>query len=234
MSTPIAISVTVARLRVPASAITGALTLLDERELAAASTRTGDARRRYVAAHAAARVVIGTRLGTESAAVRLAVEPGGRPVIEGVAGVVFSMAHSGERAVIAIAVPGASVGVDVERVRSRPYLDGLARRVFDAAGYERWAALPARRRARAFAARWTELEAVLKGRGTGLAGGLASAIDAPGWSCAPIDVGRGYVGAVAAEGSAIAVAVYELDLADVLGRGLPSRCALTRRDGTAH
>ena len=218
MSATVAISVTVARLRLPASAITGALPLLDEPERAAASTRTGDVRRRYVLAPAAARVAIAARLDTDPAAVRIAVEPGGRPVVPGVA---FSLSHSGERVVIAIAAPGALIGVDVERVRARPYLDGLARRVFAHDDYERWSALPARARPRAFATRWTEIEAVLKGRGTGIAGGLASAIGAPGWSCAPIDVGRGYVGAVAAQGSAIAVAVNELDLADVLTRGLP-------------
>ncbi|HEY5015002.1 MAG TPA: hypothetical protein VIK61_20115, partial [Acidimicrobiia bacterium] len=65
MSTAVAMGVTVVRLRVPASAVAGVLALLDERERVAASTRTGDAHRRYVVAHAAARVVIGAQLETD-------------------------------------------------------------------------------------------------------------------------------------------------------------------------
>jgi 4'-phosphopantetheinyl transferase len=217
----VAIDVALVSLRVSSSTMSRALALLDEHERASASTRVGDARRRYVAAHAAARVVIGERLDVEPARVRIASERGGRPVAEGVA---FSLSHSGDRAAVAVATSGLCIGVDLERVRPRPHLDRLARRVFDPDEYDAWRALPLSARPRQFASRWTEVEALLKARGTGIAGGLASVSELPsGWSCTAIDAGAGYVGAIAVDASPIAVGTRAFRLDD----------ALTGRDGTA-
>lgn len=220
VSDAVEIDVTLVSLRVSTSIIGRALALLDEGERATASARAGDARRRYLVAHAAARVVIGERLDIDPARVVITSEAGGRPVVMGLA---FSLSHSGERAAVAIAASGEQIGVDLEQVRPRPHVDRLAQRVFAPDAYETWRALPARARPHAFASRWTEVEAVLKARGTGITGGLGSAIDPPGWSWEAIDAGPGYVGTVAACGSAVAVTTSVLRLAD----------ALTRRDGTA-
>jgi 4'-phosphopantetheinyl transferase len=218
----LAIDITLVSLRVSTSTISGALALLDERERASASSRIGDARRRYVVAHAAARLVLGERLGTEPAGVTITAEHGGRPVVDGVA---YSLSHSGERCAIATAAAGERIGVDLERVRPRPHLDRLAQRVFDPDEYESWHALPLRERPLAFVERWTQIEALLKARGTGVAGGFASVRELQtGWSCATFDAGTGYVGAVAANGPSIAVASRVLRFAD----------ALTDRGGTAH
>ena len=166
------IDVTLVSLRVSSSMLSRALALLDDTERASASTRVGDARRRFLVAHAAARVVIAERLRVDPAGLRIASEDRGRPVVEGVA---FSLSHSAERAAVAVAAPTACIGVDIERVRNRPHLDRLAQRVFRPDEYERggrWRS----RRAHAFAQRWTEVEAMLKARGTGIAGGLATAM----------------------------------------------------------
>ena len=128
MSDEVVVDVTFVSLRVSASMIGRALPLLDEHERALVATRTGDARRRYLAAHAAARVVLGDRLGTDPARVSIASEPGGRPVVDGVA---FSLTHSAERAAVAVASPDRRIGVDLELVRPRTHLDRLAQRVFD-------------------------------------------------------------------------------------------------------
>ena len=152
---------------------------------------------------------------------RFAAEPGGRPVVDGVA---FSLTHSAELAAVAVAPPDRRIGIDLERVRARTHLDRLAQRVFDPEPYERWHALPERSRPRAFATRWTEVEALLKAQGTGIAAGLAAARELPpGWSCTAIDGGDGYVGAVAADASPVDVRIHAFRLGD----------ALTRRDGTA-
>jgi 4'-phosphopantetheinyl transferase len=217
----IEVDVALVSLRVSTSVISRALALLDARERAAASVRDGEARRRYVVAHAAMRVLLGERLGADPARVAVAPEPGGRPRVEGVA---FSLSHSGDRGAVAIAVAGVSLGVDLERVRVRPHLDRLAQRVFSPDEYDGWRALAPRVRPRAFAARWTEAEAVLKARGSGIAGGLTTARDpGAGWSCAGFEAGAGYVGAVAADVSPIAVTTRVFRLDD----------ALTRRGGTA-
>ncbi len=226
MSDPSAVAVSVFSLRVSASVLTRTIALLDDAERLAAAERNGDARRRYVVAHLAARVLLGERLGTEPHRIAIASEPNGRPRVEGVA---FSLSHSGERAAVALAAPGVSLGVDLERVRSRPHLDRLAQRVFRADDYARWRALEPRARPREFAQRWTEVEAVLKARGLGIArsgvvGGIAAAGEpAPGWSRVAFDAGTGFVGAVAADRSPIAVTVDGFRLGD----------ALTRRGGTA-
>lgn len=216
------VDVTLVSLRVSTSMLGRALALLDEHERAAASTRVGDARRRYLVAHAAARIVVGERLDVDPARLVIASEPGGRPTIDGVA---FSLSHSGERAAVAAARSSAQLGVDLEWVRTRPHLDRLAQRVFDPGEYETWRALPQRERPRAFATRWTAVEAVLKARGIGIAGGFASGRELPpGWSCTAFDAGDGYRAAVAVDSSPISVRIDTLRLGD----------ALTRRGGTAH
>ena len=222
MSDAVVVDVTLVSLRVSASQVNRALLLLDAHERALVATRSGDARRRYLAAHAAARVVLGMRLGTDPARVAIASEPGGRPKVDGIA---FSLTHSAERAAVAIAPPDLRVGIDLERVQPRTHIDRLARRVFEPEAYERWHALPERARPRAFAARWTEVEALLKAHGTGIAAGFAAASTVPpGWTCTAFDAGADYVGALVVDVSPIAVRNHTLRLGD----------ALTRRDGTAH
>jgi 4'-phosphopantetheinyl transferase len=227
VSEPIAVDVSVFSLEVSASVLTRANGMLDDAERLAAAERHGDARRRYVVAHLAARVVLGERLGSGPEQVEITQEPNGRPRVDGVA---FSLSHSGERAAVALAVAGVSLGVDLERVRVRPQLDRLAQRVFTADDYERWRALEPRARPRAFAQRWTDVESVLKARGLGIArsgasGGLAVAGEpGPGWSRAAFDAGTGFVGAVAADRAPLAVTVRAFQLGDTL----------TRRDATAH
>jgi 4'-phosphopantetheinyl transferase len=217
-----AVDVAVVALDVGPATFELALALLDARERAAADARHEPMRRRYVVAHAALRIVVGDRLGLEAASVKIESEPTGRPLVAGLA---VSLTHSGDRALIATAAPDVLVGVDVERVRERARLDRLAARVFDAPGYRAWCALPSSARPQAFAQRWTEVEALLKARGTGIAGGLASAIDvSAGWARAAIAVGDGYVGAVALNRPALTVAVRSLDL----DRALTSRGAAAR------
>jgi 4'-phosphopantetheinyl transferase len=216
------VDIALVTLRVSSSAAIRAHDLLDDRERAAAATREGENRCRYVVAHASARLMLGEHLGVDPAVVMIASEPGGRPMVEGVG---FSLAHSDERAAVAIADRGVNLGVDLERVRHRVHLERLARRIFDPDELDAWSALAAGDRPRAFAARWTEIEAVLKARGTGIAGGLASARElGSGWSCVPFDSGTGYVGAVAADVAPIEVTTRVVDF----------EAALSGRGGTAH
>ena len=212
----VAIDIALISLRVSTSVIGRALALLDDSERATASGRDVDARRRHVVAHAAARVLVAERLGTDPTALVIGHEPGGRPTTPGAA---FSLSHSGDRAAVATTRPGVNIGVDLERVRVRPQLDRLAARVFADDEYERWHRLAPRVRPRVFAQRWTEVEAVLKARGTGIAGGFASARDLPpGWSCTPFDAGGGYVGAIASDTSPMVVRTRVFRLGDALAR----------------
>jgi 4'-phosphopantetheinyl transferase len=221
------VDVFVLSLRVSASDLPRVLAVLDDAEREAAGERVGDARRQYAVAHAAVRVLLARHLDTDPKHLAIRTEPNGRPRVDGVA---FSLSHSVDRGVVAIAPHTVNVGVDIERVIARPHLDRLAQRAFGPDEYELWRALAPRSRPRRFAQRWTEIEALLKARGVGIArsgldGGIAAAheLDA-GWGRTTFDAGAGYVGAVAADVSSIAVATHGFRLHDTL-RG---------RDGTAH
>jgi phosphopantetheinyl transferase len=167
-----------------------------------------DARAASPTVDMAARIAIGSRLAVYPTLVAIDHEPNGRPTAEGVA---LGLSHSGALGAIAITEPGHVVGVDVEAVRPRRYAERIARRIFDADALARWSTLPAEARVSALVQRWTEVEAVLKAQGTGIAGGFASAVPTPrGWSCVPVDVGPGFAGAVAADAPSITVAVRRL------------------------
>jgi 4'-phosphopantetheinyl transferase len=114
------------------------------------------------------------------------------------------------------------VGIDVERVRGG--LDGLVPRVLSEREREALRAWPGEQAGEAFLAAWTRKEAFLKARGEGLGRDPASVevslgpgeparllavAGEPGaerrWTLEAVDVGPGYVAAVAAEGAGWAV-----------------------------
>jgi 4'-phosphopantetheinyl transferase len=212
---PVAIDVVLVPLVVPPTVRDDAYAILDDGERERVLQRAGVAADRFVVAHAAARLVVGARIGVDAARVEFATEPHGRPIISGCS---FSLSHAGDRAAIATGIEGLRLGIDIEIVRDRIRLDRLARRVFDRSTYEQWRTLGREARLEAFFARWTAVEAVLKARGTGVAGGIDTALPPPGWTCEPFAGGRGYASAVAADLPAIAVTVRELDVAGELTR----------------
>jgi len=99
-------------------------------------------------------------------------EPHGKPAFAGY-GLGHSVAHSGD--LVAVAVAGNPVGVDVEQLDGRAHPLGgdgdpeaLGRLVLSAAEQAVLAATPAPGRARAFLIAWTRKEAVTKATGDGL------------------------------------------------------------------
>jgi 4'-phosphopantetheinyl transferase len=78
----------------------------------------------------------------------------------------FSLSHSGDVAVVAVAAE--PIGADVERVHPRRYLDAVARRVLRDDEFARWAALPETDRVVAFLRVWTAKEAYVKLLGVGI------------------------------------------------------------------
>src|SRR5690606_18277223 len=73
---------------------------------------------RSLVAELLVRRVIGRELGIPWEAVRIAVGPQGKPVLEELAGPHFNVSHSGSWVVTAFG--SRPVGVDVERIRSVP------------------------------------------------------------------------------------------------------------------
>lgn len=141
--------------------------ILDGGERARAATaRTEQARRRFVTAHGAMRMLLGARLGVDPGALTFTAGPNGKPALDGPAAQV-NLSHSGDWAMLALS-PDRPVGVDVQRVQ--PSLDAaaMARRWFAAGeAAEVVAAGPAGSAARAdvFGRLWVRKEAVIKAAG---------------------------------------------------------------------
>jgi 4'-phosphopantetheinyl transferase len=158
--------------------------------------------------HAALRLVLGRLTGT--APERLRFERRcehcggaghGKPRLAGRTDLGFSISHSGELALIAVA-RGLRVGADVERIRRRTDVLAIARGSLSARERHAIESLPAGEERRAeFFRCWTRKEAYLKALGVGLAGGLDTDPDeAAGWQVSAVTVPPGYAAAVAADG----------------------------------
>lgn len=132
--------------------------------------RVNAARRRFVAARALTRMLLGCYTGVQPAALRIAIGARGKPRLErspGHAMLHFNSAHSGTTA--AVAVASSELGVDVESLRPVPNVARLATRFCSDFEREQLFALPEHQREAAFLALWTCKEAYLKAVGSGIA-----------------------------------------------------------------
>jgi 4'-phosphopantetheinyl transferase len=142
------------------------LTLIDEGERQQAKRyRFDEDRRRFVARRAVLRELLGRHLGLHPSVVQIDRGPGAKPEVRGADAVYFNATASGSTALVAIS--GAEVGIDVERVADRTDL-GLARRWLSARERSLHDRLDHRERERALFACLTKKEAVLKAAGVGL------------------------------------------------------------------
>jgi 4'-phosphopantetheinyl transferase len=158
--------------------------------------------------HAALRLVLGGLTGEAPDGLRFERHCGhcgdaghGKPRLAGRTDLEFSISHSGELALIAVA-HGRRVGADVERVRRRTDVLAIARGSLSARERHAIESLPAGEGRRAeFFRCWTRKEAYLKALGVGLAGGLDTDPDeAAGWQVSSLPPPPGYMAAVAGEG----------------------------------
>jgi 4'-phosphopantetheinyl transferase len=137
--------------------------------------RRPDDRQRTLLGRGVLRLVLGTWLDRDPAALRFATGPHGKPELVGpgppplqVQPPHFNLSHSGDLILLAFHASH-PVGVDVER--QQPDLDWrpIARRCLDPAQVESLLALPPAEAAPAFVEFWCDLEAGLKAQGVGLA-----------------------------------------------------------------
>lgn len=191
--------------------------VLDDAERARADRFHFDIhRRRFVAARAILRMLLGRYLGVAPRDVALAYGEHGKPFLAPSGGephpLRFNLSHCGDLALLAFAL-GRDVGVDVERPRDGLDPHAIAERFFSPGEAAELRSVPAEQRARAFALGWTRKEAYLKGLGSGLARplaeftvSLASTDPVPlvdgsveGWVIRTLEPGGGYAAAVAVE-----------------------------------
>jgi len=144
--------------------------LFDPVELARAERfRIPEARRRFIAARATLRSILGEVMAVEPRAVRFTYGKQGKPRLAG-GGPCFNASGSGDHVVVALA--GAELGVDLELLRPLARPAGLAQRICTADELAAWKKVPEDDRDAALLRLWTAKEAALKALGSGLAGGL--------------------------------------------------------------
>jgi 4'-phosphopantetheinyl transferase len=162
----------------PGDVHAGLLAVLDEQELErTAALATGTDRERFVAAHGAARLIIGARLGVPPARLRWTRGPHGKPALaDPPDGVQVSLSHSGRLAVLALA-GRRRVGVDLQWLPAAVDPTRMATRYYPA-GEAGWVTLAgsADERARRFGQLWARKEACVKVAGGRLVPGLRLAV----------------------------------------------------------
>jgi 4'-phosphopantetheinyl transferase len=193
----------------------------DERDRAARFHFEKD-RSHFIVARGGLRKLLGRYLGIEPAKLRFAYADYGKPhlapdLARQAPRLKFNLAHSGGLAVYAITEIG-EIGIDLEQVRPEFAGDDIARRFFSATEVAQLDQLPLDTRELAFFNCWTRKEAFIKAKGIGLSLALdqfdvALADDqeaallrtrwdeneAGRWSLRALEIGAGYVGAVAVE-----------------------------------
>jgi 4'-phosphopantetheinyl transferase len=179
-----------------------ALLSADERQRAARFVFERD-RRRYAAARARLRQLLGERLGVAPESLQFVYSPHGKPALArrpGQRDLRFNLSHCGDVAAYAFA-EGREVGVDVEAVRPLPGADEVAMRFFSHRERAAYLRLAASARPQGFFDCWTRKEAFVKALGHGLSHPL-EAFDVsltPGWTISSFVPGPGLVGAVAVQ-----------------------------------
>jgi len=185
--------------------------VLSEEERARIARRAREDGRRLTICWGRARGILSGLIECKPADVRLLRGPDGRPSLDhGAADLRLSLSHSGEWAFLAVS-RGASVGVDVERVRPLQDVRRLSER-FLSPSEAGWVLAHADAGSGAFFHVWTRKEALLKGLGLGVPGGLQCVsvvgsggrdlVVAPpyaGWGVVDLEAPSGYSAAVAYE-----------------------------------
>ncbi len=191
----------------------------EERERAARFHFERD-RRLYTAAHAGLRRALARELGADPRELAFAADAAGRPHLLGTAELFFSLSHSGDRALVAVARTP-RVGVDVEWLRAGIDRERLAQRNFTPREQAELLALSEDERRLGFFRVWTRKEAYVKALGKGLYHPLgdfdvSASPDArflafrdgsrlADWSLFGLELGPGRAGALAIERSAAVV-----------------------------
>jgi len=129
-------------------------------------------------------------------------------IVAGHPGCAASFSDSNGVAILAVAAEG-TVGADVERMRNRPRLDAVARRVFSSAEARQVETAEGDQRLSIFYRGWTAAEASAKARGQGLPAMLGER-SLPALPVTWFEPAPGFVAAVATPGDAPRLRLREL------------------------
>ncbi|HYC70108.1 MAG TPA: 4'-phosphopantetheinyl transferase superfamily protein [Opitutaceae bacterium] len=169
-------------------------------------------RRRFAAARLTLRRVLAAYLGGDPAGITFRYGQYNKPSLAlslGEGGLQFNLSHSHALCLLAV-TRGRPVGVDVEEVRDLPDLYLIEDRLFapDELGAQQ--ARPAEERRLEFFRRWTQREAIGKGRGSGLDSLAPMRTDggADSFALQPLEPAEGYVGTLAFAGGPARVGLF--------------------------
>jgi 4'-phosphopantetheinyl transferase len=187
--------------------------------LRAGRMRAEEQRSRAIVTRAMLRKLLARETGRKPEEIAFSVGPHGKPRLDDTsAGVRFNLSHSAGLALIAIA-HDVELGVDVEEIRQRSDLRGVARRVFTEAERE---AVEVGGEV-AFYRHWVAKEAFVKATGRGIESlrSFEVLLDGPGgarlnhvggdpaeaakWTLAPLEVGPRFAAAVVVAAPAVSV-----------------------------
>lgn len=175
-------------------------------------------RMQYVIGRSLLRMLIAAYLQEDARAIRFHHTAKGKPELlsaDNAAGLHFNIAHSG-RVLLFGFTRNRKIGIDVEEIRKDVEIDEIAQRFFSPSERGYLASLPLALRYDEFFRCWTRKEALLKATGEGLSVALSSFSvfsnpeadfcqvktgDEQTWLIRDVDVGIGYAGAAAVEGS---------------------------------
>ncbi len=147
----------------------GGLLSADERERAARFRFPRDCRR-FTMTRALLRLLLGSYLKADPAALTFRTTEHGKPALSGMhdgCNLQFNVSHSDAMALFGLTL-GREIGVDVERVRHDFEVVTIAKRFFSLAEQRAFASIPPAQQHRAFFDCWTRKEAYVKALGEGL------------------------------------------------------------------
>jgi len=125
-------------------------------------------RDRYILAHGAMRSILGDYLGLPGGELRFVQGEKGKPKLNHLGSTIeFNLSHCESMALLAVSNT-APVGIDLERVRTRPLQLKIAQRMFPETICKELEQLPPDQINEAFFKHWTELEARAKCVGEGI------------------------------------------------------------------
>ena len=159
----------------PTATGTGWLDAFERRRLEALPA--GRPRQRFLALRWTLRLALAQYLTGDPREIAFDAPRGAKPRIASanLDGLRFNLSHAGDRLAVMVSFTG-EPGVDLERVQPERDRLALARRVFAPSETAWLATLSPMARAEGFVQLWTLKEAMLKGLGLGLAGGLSNCV----------------------------------------------------------
>jgi 4'-phosphopantetheinyl transferase len=148
-----------------------AATLSEAERMHARDFRFNRDRTRYIARRGVLRSLLGRYTGVAPSKLSFHQSPTGKSALSEISGPQWSTSHSGDVMLIALCNQ-AAVGIDVEKVNSQFDFLPVVRCFFPPHLAAKIAAVPVDSQAAEFILIWTKIEAILKGRGAGIANEL--------------------------------------------------------------